>query len=93
VRARSVTVRGAVLVPARAVNETQGVRQVAVVGADDRVALRTVKVGEQVDELWIIDEGLKPGERVVTNGLQKVRDGISVRPKPDVPAVATAARE
>jgi RND family efflux transporter MFP subunit len=93
VRAPSVTVRDAVLIPARAVNETQGVRQVAVVGADDRVALRTVKVGEQVDGLWIIDEGLKPGERVVTNGLQKVREGIPVRPKPDLPAVTTAARE
>jgi len=93
VRAPSVTVRDAVLVPARAVNETQGVRQVAVVGADDRVTLRTVKVGEQVDGLWIIDEGLKPGERVVTNGLQKVREGIPVRPKPDLPAVTTAARE
>jgi membrane fusion protein, multidrug efflux system len=93
VRAPSVIVRGAVLVPARAVNETQGVQQVAVVGADDRVALRTVKVGAQVDGLWIIDEGLNPGERVVTNGLQKVRDGIPVRPKPDVPTITTARRE
>ena len=95
VRAATVTVRGALLVPQRAVQETQGVYQVAVVGADDRVALRPVKVGEQVDGLWIIDDGLKAGERVVTEGLQKVKDGIVVSVKPDdsVPdAHATAAQ-
>jgi len=83
VRAPTVTTRGALLVPQRAVQETQGVYQVAIVGSDDKVALRTVKVGEQVDGLWIIAEGLKPGERVVTQGLQKVKDGILVNPKPD----------
>lgn len=83
VRAPTETVRGAVLVPQRAVQETQGVYQVAVVGSDDRVAFRTVKAGEQVDGLWVIDEGLKPGERVVTQGLQKVKDGIVVSAKPD----------
>jgi RND family efflux transporter MFP subunit len=83
VRAPTVTTRGALLVPQRAVQETQGVYQVAIVGSDDKVALRTVKVGEQVDGLWIIAEGLKPGERVVTQGLQKVKDGIVVNPKPD----------
>ena len=86
VRAPTETVRGAVLVPQRAVQETQGVYQVAVVGADDRVAFRTVKAGEQVDGLWVIDEGLKPGERVVTQGLQKVKDGIVVSAKPDTSA-------
>ena len=86
VRAPTETVRGAVVVPQRAVQETQGVYQVAVVGADDRVAFRTVKAGEQVDGLWVIDEGLKPGERVVTQGLQKVKDGIVVSAKPDTSA-------
>ena len=87
-----VTVRGALLVPERAVEETQGVHRVAVVGADDKVALRTVKVGEQVDGLWIIEDGVKPGERVVTEGLEKVRDGIVVRAKLDtsIPAAAAA---
>jgi len=56
---------------------------VAVVGTDDKIALRTVKPGEEVDGLWIIDDGLQPGERVVTEGLQKVKDGILVRQKPD----------
>jgi len=83
VRAPTETRRGAVVIPERAVQETQGVYQVAVVGADNKVALRTVKAGEQVGGLWIIDEGLKPGDRVVTQGLQKVKDGIVVRPEPD----------
>lgn len=95
VRAPTVTRRGALLVPQRAVQETQGVYQVAVVGSDDKIAFRTVKVGEQVDGLWIIDEGLKPGERVVTEGLQKVRDGIVVRAQPDtsVPAIPSPRAE
>ena len=91
VRAATETVRGALLVPAQAVQETQGAYQVAVVGPDDKVALRTVKAGEQVDGLWVITEGLKPGERVVTEGLQKVKDGIVVRPKPDTSAPAAPA--
>jgi len=93
VRAPTVTVRGALLVPQRAVQEIQGVYQVAVVGGDDKVALRTVKVGEQVDGMWIIvdDGGLHPGERVVSEGLQKVRDGIQVHPRPELSAPATTA--
>ena len=83
VRAATSTARGAVLVPQRAVQETQGVYQVAVVGSDDTVTLRTVKAGEQVDGLWIIDDGLRPGERVVTEGLQNVKDGIAVKPMAD----------
>jgi RND family efflux transporter MFP subunit len=86
VRAPTETVRGACVVPARAVQETQGVYQVAVVGSDDKVELRTVKAGEQVDGLWIINDGLKAGERVVTQGLQKVKDGIVVSPQPDTSA-------
>jgi membrane fusion protein (multidrug efflux system) len=91
VRAPMETVRGALLVPAQAVQEIQGAYQVAVVGPDDKVALRTVKAGEQVDGLWVITEGLKPGERVVTEGLQKVKDGIVVRPAPDTSAAAAPA--
>jgi membrane fusion protein (multidrug efflux system) len=67
------------------------VYQVAVVDADDKVTFRTVKAGEQVDGLWIIDEGLKPGERVVTEGLQKVKDGIVVRAQPDTAAPTAPA--
>jgi len=91
VRAATETFHGALVVPQRAVQETQGVYQVAVVGSDDKVTLRTVKAGEQVDGLWVIDKGLEPGERVVTQGLQKVKDGIPVSPKPDTSTAAPPA--
>ena len=91
VRAPTVTVHGALVVPQRAVQEVQGVYQVAVVAADDKVAFRTVKPGEQVDGLWVIDKGLEPGERIVTEGLQKVKDGIVVSPKPDTSVPAAPA--
>ena len=91
VRSSTQTVRGALLVPQRAVQEIQGASQVAVVGADGKVALRTVKLGEQVDDFWIVEQGLAPGERVVTQGLQKVKDGIIVSAKPDTSAASTPA--
>jgi RND family efflux transporter MFP subunit len=90
VRASTEIVRGALVVPERAVQETQGVYQVVVLGPDDKVSFRNVEVGEQFDGGWIITKGLQPGERVVTEGLQKVRDGIAVAAKPD-PAAAVAA--
>ncbi|HVP30810.1 MAG TPA: efflux RND transporter periplasmic adaptor subunit [Myxococcota bacterium] len=89
VRAVVDTLRSAVVVPERAVQELQGVDQVAVVGSDDKVTLRTVTAGVQQDGLWVIDAGLRPGERVVTEGLQKVKDGIAVSAKPD-PSAAPA---
>ena len=91
VRAPTETIPAALLVPQRAVQEIQGVYRVAVVGPDDKVSIRTVTVGPQVDGLWIITDGLKPGERVVTEGLQKVKDGIAVRPQPDTSAPPTPA--
>ena len=91
VRAATETIRRALLVPERAVQDIQGTYQVAVVGSDDRIALRTVKVGQQLDGLWVINEGLKPGERVVTQGLQKVRDGVVVSVKPDTSTTTASA--
>jgi len=82
VRATVETRSGALLVPQRSVQEIQGTYQVAVVGADNKVAMRTVSPGPRVDHEWIIDEGLNPGERVIVEGLQKVRDGVIVNPKP-----------
>jgi membrane fusion protein (multidrug efflux system) len=91
VRAPTETARGALLVPERAVQEIQGTYQVAVVGPDDKVVMRTVKMGPQLDGLWVVHEGLQPGERVVTQGLQKVKDGIAVQTSPDTsPATASA---
>ena len=82
VRAITTTKKGALLVPQRAVTELQGNYQVAVVGNDNKVSIRPVKVGERVGTLWIIDEGLKPGERVVAEGIQRVKAGMTVNPKP-----------
>ena len=85
-RVRAVTSRhqGALLVPQRAVTELQGRYQVAVVDNESKIAMRTVKVGERISTMWIIDEGLQPGERVVAEGVQKVRPGMVVHPRPFV---------
>lgn len=86
-RARFVieTKTGALLVPQRAVQELQNLYSVATVTPDNKVAFRNVKVGPRVDGMWVIEQGLVPGERVVVEGLQKVREGTLVSPKP-VPA-------
>ncbi len=70
-----------ILVPERAVTELQGRNFVWVIGTDDKAAQRVVKVGETVGENLLILEGLKSGERIVTEGLQKVREGMAVSPK------------
>jgi membrane fusion protein (multidrug efflux system) len=74
--------RNALLVPQRAVNELQGGYLVAVIGKDNKVNIRPIKVGPRVDTMWIVDEGLKPGDRIVAEGVQKVREGMEVQPKP-----------
>jgi membrane fusion protein (multidrug efflux system) len=74
--------RGALLIPQSAVAQSQGNYQAVVVGSDHKVSMRTVKPGERVGTLWVIDEGLKPGEQVVVEGLQKLREGTLVTPKP-----------
>lgn len=76
--------KGALLVPARAVMDTQGISQLAVVGADNKISIRTVTTGENAGNWTIIKEGIKDGETVVVEGLQKVRDGMVVDPKPYV---------
>jgi RND family efflux transporter MFP subunit len=86
VRAAGETRTGALLVPQRAVTELQGTYQVAVVGGDNKVALLPVKVGERIGTRWIIESGVKPGELVVVEGLQKIRDGSSVKIKQSSPA-------
>jgi membrane fusion protein (multidrug efflux system) len=82
VRALMGVEKNALLVPQRAVGELQGNYQVALVGADDTVKIQNVKVGERFGEFWVIRGGLKPGERVVAEGTQKVGDGVKVSPKP-----------
>ena len=82
VRALIGTEKNALLVPQLAVGELQGNYQVAQVNADNTVKIQNVKVGERFGDWWVIREGLKPGQRVVAEGIQKVSDGVKVTPKP-----------
>jgi membrane fusion protein, multidrug efflux system len=84
VRAAIGTSAGALLIPQRAVTEQQGSYQVSVVDGTNKVGIRTVKLGDRVGSMWIVAEGLKPGERVVAEGMQKARSGAKVNPKPFV---------
>src|SRR5882724_2929695 len=88
VRAVTEVKKGAILVPQRAVNELQGGYQVAVVGSDDKAEVRTVQPGERVGKLWVIDSGLKPGDRVVVEGFTRVKSGEAVNPKEAPPETA-----
>jgi len=81
VRAATSVRAGALLVPQRSVTDTQGTYLVAVVDPNNTVRFAPVKVGDRVGSKWLIEEGLKPGERVVTDGLFKIRPGASVNPK------------
>ena len=93
--------KGAILVPQRAVNELQGSYQVAVVGADNTATIKVVTVGPRRRRLWVIEKGLNPGDRIVVEGLQRVKSGMKVAPKkvrrpnrrPQRPPAAAAAKE
>jgi membrane fusion protein (multidrug efflux system) len=78
------TQKGALLIPQAAVTDLQGSYQVDVVGGDDKISIRPVKVGDRVGTKWIIQDGLQPGERVVAQGQQTLRPGTTVQPKPFV---------
>jgi len=84
-RIRAVTAmqKKALLVPQRAVTELQGRYQVAVVDPANRVNIRNVQVGDRIGPMWMVSSGLRPGERVISEGISKVRDGAVVTPKPD----------
>lgn len=92
IRVEAETRMGALLVPQQAVQQLQGSHQVAVVGDDNKIDIRSVKVGEQVSvkigeqvgNMWIVTQGLKPRERIVVAGVQKVKAGMVVNPKPSV---------
>jgi RND family efflux transporter MFP subunit len=84
VRAAVGTSAGALLIPQRAVTELQGSYQVAVLDAANKVSIETVKVGGRAGSMWVIEEGLKPGQRVVVEGIQKAGSGTTVNPKPFV---------
>lgn len=82
VRIQTSMKRNALLVPQSAVKELQGGYQVALVSADHKAIIRPVKAGEKVGTMWVIDEGLTPGEQVVVEGVARVEDGTPVVPKP-----------
>ena len=84
VRARTTLKKSAILVPQRAVAELQGSYHVAVVSRDNKVDIRPVTASERIESLWVIDKGLKPGEQVIAEGIQKVRQGSTVIARPFV---------
>jgi membrane fusion protein (multidrug efflux system) len=88
VRAVTQILKGALLIPQRAVSQLQGSAQVAVVATDNKVTIRSVQTGERVDTMWVITSGLTAGDRVVAEGAQKVKDGSTVTPTPFTAASA-----
>jgi len=84
VRAEIGIRKAALVIPQRAVSEVQGRYLVAVVNPESKIAIKPVKVGQWFGQLWVIDEGLQAGEKVVAEGTQKVREGMVVSPKPFV---------
>jgi membrane fusion protein (multidrug efflux system) len=79
------------VIPQRAVRDLQGVNLVGVVGADDKVTLKKVELGPATGSDYVVSAGLAAGDRIVVEGLQKVRDGITVKPvAPEAPKAAAA---
>jgi RND family efflux transporter MFP subunit len=91
VRVKIGTQKDALLIPQQAVNEVQGEYQVVVLSTDNRAEFRSVEVGERSGSDWIITKGLKPNERIVVEGFQRLRNGIQVSAKPYTAAAAEAS--
>jgi membrane fusion protein (multidrug efflux system) len=85
------TKKGAMVVPQEAVNELQGSFQVAVVDQSNKVSIRPVKMGERIGALWEVTDGLKPGDRVIVQGVQKAREGSTVTVKDWTPPAQQVA--
>jgi membrane fusion protein (multidrug efflux system) len=92
-RAQVAVKKGAILIPQRSVTDTQGKYLVALVGADNKVELRPVKVGGQIGSEWLISEGLQAGEKVVVEGTQKVKPDMLVNPQPFTPGAPATQGE
>jgi len=71
-----------IVIPQKAVQELQGLQSVLTVGPDNTVQARSVSTGDRIGERWIINQGLKPGDRVIVEGVQKARPGAVVNPQP-----------
>jgi RND family efflux transporter MFP subunit len=83
-RIRAVTEvrKDALLIPQRAVAELQGIYQVGLVGPDNKVTIKAVNLGPQIADAWIVESGLQAGDNVIVDGLQRVRNGMTVAPAP-----------
>jgi membrane fusion protein (multidrug efflux system) len=90
VRIKTGDHKGALLVPQSAVIEVQSAYQVVVINADNKASFRPVKMGDRVGNNWMVTDGLRPGERVITQGFMKVRDGMLVNVKPITQTTADA---
>lgn len=95
IRALTEERKGALLIPQRSISELQGIYQVGVVGSDNKVTIRAVRPGPQFGDMWVIESGLQPGDKVVVDGLQRLRDGMTVAPThfKDTQADAVQAQE
>ena len=82
IRAATELRKGALLIPQQAVAELQGIYQVGVVGHDNKVTIKTVQLGPQFGDMWLVESGLQVGENVIVDGLQRVRTGMTVAPTP-----------
>jgi membrane fusion protein (multidrug efflux system) len=91
VRAMTSELKNVIVIPQRAVNEMQGIYQVAVVGPDNKVAIKTVQVGPRTESDWVITQGLNAGDTVIVEGFQKVRSGSTVSPQPYQPTKTEAS--
>jgi membrane fusion protein (multidrug efflux system) len=89
VRSRTQVRKGALMVPQRAVSELQGSSQLTVVDDQNKAHVRPVTLGDQVGSDWVVEKGLKAGDRVIVEGALKAREGMVVNPKPYVPAAVT----
>jgi len=70
------------VIPQASVSELQGIYEVGVVSQDDKVTIKTVKLGPQIGDLWVVESGLQVGDKVVVDGLQRVKSGMTVAPTP-----------
>ena len=91
IRVLSEVKPNALLVPQRAVIELQGTTQVVAIGTDNKAHIQPVKMGRRIDHEWIVEDGLKAGDRIVVEGVQKAREGAPVNPKPWIPPSPTPA--
>ena len=92
VRVRTAERRHALLVPQRAVQEVQGQQSILTLGPDNVVQARSIVTGDRVDQRWIVDQGVKPGEAVIVDGLQKARPGARVTPRAYIEPTAATGR-